>query len=277
MVEVRRAGPGATSEVDLRTTKVDAAVRTAAEVAVWALASERPGHRWAVVDRGGHALACSAGEPEAWTSAGAALADLQLEGDGGWLSIVSASGSTAVDEGDRLAARSVARLLHAVIVTDAQRRRAEADAEAAWTVANIDPVTDVLNARGLWQQLSRFPWGTPAAVDVSIVRVAVDDLKELNHRHGHLLGDQVLRSLAERLTAGVRSGDVVARLGGGEFVVLAHGFEPDLLRRRLARELAEVGVRVHLGIARHEPGEPIRTTVARADLDLRRSQVAGSG
>jgi diguanylate cyclase (GGDEF)-like protein len=276
VVQVQRADGGA-GDVDLRTTRVDDAVRTAAEVAVWALASERPAHRWAVVDRGGHALACSLGEPEGWASAGASLADLQLEGEGGWLSIVTASSPSGIEEADRLAARSVARLLHAVIVTDAQRRRAEADAEEAWTVANIDPVADVLNARGLWERLSRIRWGTPAVADVNVVRVAVDDLKELNLRHGHLLGDQVLRSLAARLSAAVRSGDVVARLGGGAFVVVALGSDPELLRRRLGRELAEVGVGVHLGVARHEPGEPIRTTVARADLDLRRHQAAGPG
>jgi diguanylate cyclase (GGDEF)-like protein len=257
-------------DVDLRRPSIDASIVAAAEVAVWALVSERPGHRWAVLDRGGHAIACSAGEPESWASVGGPVADLQLEGDGGWLSIVSASGS--VDEGDRLAAHAVARMLHAVIITDAQRRRAEDDAREAWAVANIDSVTDVLNARGLWDRLSKVPWTRPASADVSVARVAIDDLKDLNHRHGHLLGDQVLRTLADRLTAVVRTDDVVARLGGGEFVVMAHAYEPELLRRRLTDEVGDVGVVVHVGVAHHELGEPIRTTVARADLDLRHSR-----
>ena len=199
-------------DLDLRRTPVDPAVRTGAEVAVWALASERPHHRWAVIDRGGHALASSIGEPEAWAFPSDSLADLQLEGERGWLSIVVAVDATAVDEADRLAARSV---------------------------ANLDPVTNALNARGLWERLNQIPWSKPSSGDVTIARVAVDDLKALNHRHGHLLGDQVLRSLADRLAAGVRVGDVVARLGGGEFVVLAHGFEAERLRRRLADEIAD--------------------------------------
>lgn len=239
---------------------------------MWALASERPERRWAVLDRGGHAIACSAGEPGAWVSASEPVADLQLEGDGGWLSIVAAVGDAHLDEGVRIAARSVARLLHSVIVTDGHRRRAEAEAQEAWAIANVDVVTGVLNARGLWERLARIPWSKPASSDVSVARVALRDLRELNERHGHQLGDQVLRSLAERLTACVRTGDVVARLGGGEFVVLAHGFDPERLRQRLLEDLGDVGVDVHVGVAHHELGEPIRTTVARADLDLRASR-----
>ena len=260
-------------EVDLRRSTVDAAVQAAAEVAVWALASERPEHKWAVLDRGGHVLACSEGEPEAWVSASDPIADLQLDLDGSWLSIVTAAGAPALDDAARLAARSVARLLHSVIVSDEQRRAAEAEAREAWAVANVDPVTDVLNARGLWERLARIPWTKPASSDVSVARIAVDDLHGLNQRHGHLLGDQVLKSLAARLSASVRNGDVVARLGGGEFVVLAHGVEPERLRRRLAQGIADVGIDVHLGVAHHELGEPIRTTVARADLDLRHQRL----
>jgi diguanylate cyclase (GGDEF)-like protein len=261
-------------DVDLRRLPLGPGVQAAAEVAVWALASERPGHRWAVLDRGGHVVACSTGEPEAWRFATEPVADLQLEDDGGWLSIVAAAGPAAVDESDRLVARSVARLLHSVIVTDEQRRRAEADAEEAWAVANLDPVTNVLNARGLWEEVAQIPWSKPASVDVTVARVSIDDLKDLNQRHGHLLGDQVLRSLAERLEASLRAGDVVARLGGAEFVVLAHHFEAEGLRRRIAAEVGEVGVAVHIGVAHHELGEPIRTTVARADLDLRSRRAA---
>lgn len=269
MSDVRQVKPIPVA-VDLRRTPVDAAVRSAAEVAVWALASERPGHRWAVLDRGGHAIACSAGEPEGWAAVGDPVADLQLEGDGGWLSIVTAGGP--IDDADRLAAHAVARMLHAVIVTDAQRRRAEDDAREAWAVANVDAVTGVLNARGLWDRLSRIPWAEPAGAQVSVARIAIDDLKDLNQRHGHLLGDQVLRTVAERLDAVAGGDDVVARLGGGEFVVLAHSVEPELLRDRLRDQVGGIGVVVHVGVADHEPGEPIRTTVARADLDLRHSR-----
>lgn len=55
---------------------------------------------------------------------------------------------------------------------------------------------------------------------LSVIFLDVDEFKSINDRHGHAAGDAVLRELAARLRAGVRSGDVVGRIGGDEFVAI---------------------------------------------------------
>lgn len=55
---------------------------------------------------------------------------------------------------------------------------------------------------------------------VSIAYVDLDDFKPINDSHGHQAGDEVLRVIAERMSARVRQSDTIARVGGDEFVIL---------------------------------------------------------
>lgn len=80
---------------------------------------------------------------------------------------------------------------------------------------------------------------------VSVCYLDLDGFKAINDKWGHLAGDKALRTLAERLTRALRSGDTVARIGGDEFVLLLQGDDNhDAVYQRI---LATVGDPVAVG------------------------------
>jgi two-component system cell cycle response regulator len=89
------------------------------------------------------------------------------------------------------------------------------------SLALTDELTGLYNRRYVFAHLSellgRMSEGTG---DIALMLVDVDHFKQVNDRHGHPVGDAVLRELAVRATRQVRSVDLVGRLGGEEFVVV---------------------------------------------------------
>lgn len=84
-----------------------------------------------------------------------------------------------------------------------------------------DELTGLINRRE-FTRLAQAELARVARVPgpTSLVMVDVDYFKRINDRYGHPEGDEVLRQLANKLLAGVRTMDVVARMGGEEFVLL---------------------------------------------------------
>lgn len=92
------------------------------------------------------------------------------------------------------------------------------------SIVLTDPLSQCLNRRGFQQQLRReLARAARTQTDVSIVALDLDHFKQVNDTYGHLMGDQVITETGELLRANARSGDVVARTGGEEFVILAPG------------------------------------------------------
>ncbi len=87
--------------------------------------------------------------------------------------------------------------------------------------ARTDALTGLLNRRGFETQMAfALAVARRSGRPLSLVAVDVDHFKRVNDTHGHDAGDEVLRRLARTLTDRLRASDVVARLGGEEFVAL---------------------------------------------------------
>jgi diguanylate cyclase (GGDEF)-like protein len=103
--------------------------------------------------------------------------------------------------------------------------------------ASHDALTGLLNRVGFRQHIDRIlDAARPAAGQVGLLFVDLDNFKQVNDAYGHDAGDELIRKAAHRLEATARGGDGVARLGGDEFaVVLANVGAEDQLRAAEAR------------------------------------------
>ncbi|MFC3034591.1 diguanylate cyclase [Pseudoalteromonas fenneropenaei] len=84
-----------------------------------------------------------------------------------------------------------------------------------------DNLTGLANRKYLFQELSRVSAKSQrGAVIANVIYIDLDDFKPINDQFGHQSGDEVLKTVADRLKLCVRSYDMVSRLGGDEFVVM---------------------------------------------------------
>jgi len=101
---------------------------------------------------------------------------------------------------------------------DLARHRAEAELER---LARHDPLTGLLNRRIMEKVLpARYEQARSAGRPVALLMCDLDHFKQLNDEYGHVVGDDVLRRTAERVSAAVRDTDLVFRYGGEEIAVL---------------------------------------------------------
>ncbi|TKB03373.1 GGDEF domain-containing protein [Alteromonas portus] len=113
-------------------------------------------------------------------------------------------------------------------------RKKGAALEAAETSANYDPLTALLNRRGFEAAMKK-----KEGVKGFLLIVDIDDFKQINDTYGHSHGDKVLKEISTRLSNVVRSEDVLARLGGEEFVLfICSEEEVEELADRLVKSVA---------------------------------------
>lgn len=162
----------------------------------------------------------------------------------------------------------------------AERDRALADEQAARHLASVDSLTGLLNRRALLEQV--IDWSSPEPLRLLIVDI--DHFKQINDTHGHLVGDEVLRALAEVLAIRADLRASVARLGGEEFALVGTADElgDDIVAGILAevrsRPLAgDVRITVSIGMAEGlvRCEDEWREVYRRADAALYRAKAEG--
>jgi diguanylate cyclase (GGDEF)-like protein len=144
-------------------------------------------------------------------------------------------------------------------------------------LAVTDPLTGLVNRNGLLQAAERelaISGRTGRSLTVAVMDL--DDFKQVNDRHGHLAGDRVLADLARRWSATLRAGDVLARTGGDEFVLLLPATEEAAARPLLDRLRNAADIAWSVGSAELEPGEDFYDCMARADRALYGDKAARS-
>ena len=153
-----------------------------------------------------------------------------------------------------------------------ERRRAEEDLRALTATlaerAVRDPLTGLANRTLLEERLKAvLARDARSGSSTAVLFLDLDGFKAVNDRHGHAVGDLVLRTVAERLTAAVRPSDTVARLGGDEFVVLVEGTNDatvehlvDRLRKAVGEPIGtldlQVGVSIGVALSHRGDAEP---------------------
>lgn len=176
--------------------------------------------------------------------------------------------ATAVDNGVRVSLRDIRDRMREA----ARLRRA----------SMTDGLTGLLNRRGLLAVAQERLRATHAAgQDAILLYLDCDAFKQINDVHGHAVGDRALTEISRALRGAMRDTDVVARMGGDEFVVLAFdavGLCAESIRERIAERIAHLNtssalpcaVSVSLGhvYARAAAATPLAQLLECADRDL---------
>lgn len=191
------------------------------------------------------------------------------------------------------------RLIRAYVqigLARAQRRRALLQAND-WlsTVALVDALTQVGNRRAFDLELPRqIQMARARGANLSLLLLDIDYFKRVNDRYGHLVGDDVLNRLAQRLLNNMRFYDTPFRYGGEEFVVtlsntdLSEGWAiADRLRQSIAHQTFELthlidakdamAITVSIGLTELHPSDDDqgRSFLNRADQNLLKAKALG--
>ena len=182
------------------------------------------------------------------------------------------------------------RLLQANAELEARVQARTAELERANNtlarLAHHDPLTGLLNRRGFDERMAAaLSSARRRQAPLSLMIVDADHFKQVNDRHGHDVGDQVLQAISQTLRKRLREVDIVARIGGEEFVVVlpdtgslgASHVAQALVNAMAHTEMPVVGaVTISCGVADVQvDSETLDAALKRADAALYRAKQTG--
>ncbi|GAB1038269.1 diguanylate cyclase [Shewanella algae] len=151
-------------------------------------------------------------------------------------------------------------------------------------ISTHDPLTKLYNRHYFHRHFAAEHRSNSAQGHTSLIVIDIDFFKEINDRHGHSVGDSILRELAALLKDGAREQDLVARWGGEEFMIICPDtdcVQAGCLCERLALAMkvypfsAGVSLSCSFGLTELKAGESIWSAFDRADLALYRAKSEG--
>lgn len=161
-------------------------------------------------------------------------------------------------------------------------------------LAVTDPLTGVLNRRGLTDRVEQLirqgesRQGVPLAAGIVLLLCDLDHFKAVNDRHGHQAGDAVLTIFCRRAEAQLRPGDLIGRLGGEEFAAILRVADTDqalAVAERIRAAVADppfvvdgqaIPISVSIGVAPLPPGaRDSQAALKAADKALYAAKSAG--
>ncbi|MDR2925374.1 MAG: GGDEF domain-containing protein [Azoarcus sp.] len=198
-------------------------------------------------------------------------------------------GTRQAQETTQRAGQELAELRERVESANRKIARLQRELDTASQLVRHDPLTGVLNRKGLAEAFTReVSRVRRKASPLCIALIDIDHFKKLNDEHGHSVGDDALRHLTRTITETLRPQDVVARYGGEEFIILLPDAAIDAARAviaRLQRELASrifqaqggdpLPITFSAGIALLSADESPEAAISRADEAMYAAKRAG--
>lgn len=161
---------------------------------------------------------------------------------------------------------------HAVFITGFAFEAASALRRRLERQAVLDPLTQVLNRRGLLAHSRPMIAAAEAGgAPITLALIDFDDFKAVNDGGGHLAGDAALRNAAFSWVEALGEDGLIARVGGDEFVLLLHG-DRESADGRLTAIRRQSEHSWSWGLAQFRPGDTLDDLMKRADRRMYRAK-----